>query len=47
MRVLVSNIGDGTLQRVEISEAGKLRSLGKARVGAAPKRVVFLPVWTL
>jgi hypothetical protein len=43
VRVLVSNIGDGTLQLVEVSPAGKLKSLGKAQVGKAPKRVAFLP----
>ena len=43
VRVLVSNIGDGTLQLVEVSEEGKLKSLGKATVGKAPKRVAFLP----
>ncbi|MEX0713378.1 MAG: hypothetical protein WD278_13565 [Pirellulales bacterium] len=43
VRVLVSNIGDGTLELVEMTAEGKLRSLGKARVGAAPKRVAFLP----
>ncbi len=42
-RVLVSNIGDGTLQLVEVSQDGKLKSLGKAQVGKAPKRVAFLP----
>jgi DNA-binding beta-propeller fold protein YncE len=42
-RALVSNIGDGTLQLVEVSENGKLKSLGKAQVGKAPKRVAFLP----
>lgn len=41
--VLFSNIGDGTLQRVEVSEDGKMNSLGKATVGKAPKRVAFLP----
>jgi YVTN family beta-propeller protein len=44
VRVLVSNIGDGTLGLVEVSKDGKLRSLGKATVGKAPKRVAFLPV---
>jgi hypothetical protein len=44
VRVLVSNIGDGTLQLVEVSKEGKLKSLGKAAVGKAPKRVAFLPV---
>jgi YVTN family beta-propeller protein len=43
VRVLVSNIGDGTLQLVEVSNEGKLKSLGKAQVGKAPKRVAFLP----
>ena len=43
VRVLVSNIGDGTLQLVEVTEDGKLKSLGKAPVGKAPKRVAFLP----
>jgi hypothetical protein len=42
VRVLVSNIGDGTLQIVEMSENGKLKSVGKAQVGKAPKRVAFL-----
>ena len=42
VRVLVSNIGDGTLQLVEMSAEGKLKSLGKAQVGKAPKRVAFL-----
>src|SRR5262249_55574472 len=43
VRVLVSNIGDGTLQLVEVSKDGKLKSLAKAQVGKAPKRVAFLP----
>lgn len=43
VRVLVSNIGDGTLQLVEVSADGKLRSRGKAQVGKAPKRVSFVP----
>jgi YVTN family beta-propeller protein len=42
VRVLVSNIEDGTLQLVEMSGEGKLKSLGKAQVGRAPKRVAFL-----
>ncbi|MDJ0848971.1 MAG: YncE family protein [Myxococcota bacterium] len=42
-RVLVSNLGDGTLQLVEVSPEGRLHSVGKARVGEAPKRVAFLP----
>lgn len=40
-RVLISNIGDGTIQVVEISPDGKLKSAGKIAVGKAPKRVVF------
>jgi YVTN family beta-propeller protein len=43
IRVLVSNIGDGTLQLVEVSKDGKLRAKGKAQVGKAPKRVSFVP----
>lgn len=43
IRVLVSNIGDGTLQLVEVSKEGKLKSRGSAKVGAAPKRVAFVP----
>jgi YVTN family beta-propeller protein len=43
VRVLVSNIGDGTLQLIEVADDGKLKSLGKAQVGKAPKRVAFLP----
>jgi hypothetical protein len=41
--VMLSNIGDGSLQFVEVSREGKLKSLGKAMVGKAPKRVAFLP----
>jgi YVTN family beta-propeller protein len=43
LRVLVSNIGDGTMTLVEVASDGKLKSLGRAQVGAAPKRVAFLP----
>lgn len=43
VRVLLSNIGDGSLQFVEVSKEGKLKSLGKATVGKAPKRVAFVP----
>ena len=43
MRVLVSNIGDGSLQLVEVTQDGKLRSIAKATVGKAPKRVAFMP----
>lgn len=42
-RVLVSNLGDGSLQVVEVSTEGKLTSVGKVIVGKAPKRVAFLP----
>ncbi|MBM3552809.1 MAG: hypothetical protein FJX45_13860 [Alphaproteobacteria bacterium] len=41
VQVLVSNIGDGTLQLVEVSREGKLRSIARARVGKGPKRVSF------
>lgn len=44
VRVLVSNIGDGSLQLVEVSADGKLRPISKAQVGKAPKRVAFMPV---
>jgi YVTN family beta-propeller protein len=43
VRVLVSNIEDGTLQLAEVSPEGKLRSIAKAKVGKAPKRVAFMP----
>jgi YVTN family beta-propeller protein len=42
-RFLISNIGDGTLQLAELTGEGKLKSLGKAEVGKAPKRVAFIP----
>jgi YVTN family beta-propeller protein len=42
-RALVSNLGDGTLQLIEISAEGKFRDLGRVKVGTAPKRVAFLP----
>ncbi|MBI3468081.1 MAG: hypothetical protein HY000_34170 [Planctomycetes bacterium] len=42
VRVLVSNIGEGTLQLVEMSNEGKLKSLGTVQVGKAPKRVAFV-----
>jgi len=42
-RVLVSNIGDATLRLVEVSADGHLKSLGDCQVGAAPKRVAFVP----
>jgi hypothetical protein len=41
VRVLVSNLGDGSLALVEVSPEGKLRFVSKATVGAAPKRVAF------
>jgi DNA-binding beta-propeller fold protein YncE len=43
VKVLVSNLGDATLQLVEVGSDGKLREVGRAKVGAAPKRVAFLP----
>ena len=42
-RLLISNIGDGTLTLAELTAAGSLESLGRAEVGKAPKRVAFLP----
>jgi YVTN family beta-propeller protein len=44
VRVLISNIGDGTLHLVEVSADGKLKNLAQATVGSGPKRVAFLPV---
>jgi hypothetical protein len=41
-RVLVSNIGDATVQLVEVAPNGKMKSLGKVQVGKAPKRVAFV-----
>jgi hypothetical protein len=46
IRVLISNIGDGTLQLVEVGADFKMQALGKAAVGKAPKRVAFVPVTT-
>lgn len=43
VKVLISNLGDGSLQLAEVAENGKLKDLGRAKVGAAPKRVAFLP----
>lgn len=43
VRVLVSNIGDGTLQLVEVGADGKMKDIGRATVGKAPKRVAFVP----
>jgi YVTN family beta-propeller protein len=40
-RVLISNIGDATLGLAEVSADGRMKSLGKANVGKAPKRVAF------
>ncbi len=43
VRVLVSNIGDGTLQFVDVDPRGKMKTQAKVQVGKAPKRVAFLP----
>jgi YVTN family beta-propeller protein len=43
VRVLISNIGGGTLGVAEVSAAGKLKLIGTIKVGKAPKRVAFLP----
>jgi hypothetical protein len=42
--VLVSNIGDGTLELVDVSADGRLASIAAAKVGDAPKRVAFVTV---
>ena len=42
-RVLVSSIGDGTVQLVEVTAEGKMKVVGQATVGKAPKRVAFIP----
>jgi DNA-binding beta-propeller fold protein YncE len=42
-RVMLSNLGDGSLQFVAVSKEGQMKSLGKAMVGKAPKRVAFVP----
>lgn len=41
VRVLVSNTQDGTVQVIEVSKEGRLKSLGKIKVGEAPKRVAL------
>jgi YVTN family beta-propeller protein len=46
VRVLVSDIGDGTLHLVEVDTDGTMRDVGQATVGKAPKRVAFVPVTT-
>lgn len=43
VKVLVSNLGDSSLQVVEVADNGNLKDLGRVNVGAAPKRVAFLP----
>jgi len=42
-RVLISNLGDNSLQLAEVGQDGTLKDLGRAQVGTAPKRVAFLP----
>jgi DNA-binding beta-propeller fold protein YncE len=42
-RAIVSNLGDGSVTIVEVGADGTLRSVGQVKVGAAPKRVAFLP----
>ena len=39
----IDDVRDGTVQLVEVSKDGKMKSLGKAAVGKAPKRVAFVP----
>jgi len=43
VRVMLSNLGDGSLQFVDVSREGTLKTVGKAMVGKGPKRVAFLP----
>src|SRR5438477_2521319 len=43
VRVLISNLGDGSLQLVEVADDGKLKDIRRVKVGVAPKRVAFLP----
>lgn len=43
IRVLVSNLGDATLQVVEVGSNGKMKVVGRTTVGKAPKRVAFVP----
>jgi YVTN family beta-propeller protein len=43
-RVLVSNLGDSTLQLVEVGVDGKMKNVGRANVGKGPKRVAFVPL---
>ncbi len=43
VRAVVSNIGDASLTLVEVGSDGGLKTVAKARVGDAPKRVAFLP----
>ena len=38
--MLVSNIGEGSLQFVEVDDAGKLKDLGRTKVGAAPSELL-------
>ncbi|MBM3993845.1 MAG: hypothetical protein FJ303_06790 [Planctomycetes bacterium] len=40
--VMLSNLGDNTLQFVDVGPEGHMKSAGKAVVGKAPKRVAFL-----
>jgi hypothetical protein len=42
-RVMLSNLGDGSLQFVDVGKGGQMKSVGKAMVGKAPKRVAFVP----
>jgi hypothetical protein len=42
-RVILSNLGDNSLQLVDVRRDGQMKSVGKAAVGKGPKRVAFLP----
>lgn len=43
VRVLSSNLGDGSVQLIEASAKGRLKTIARIKVGEAPKRVAFLP----
>jgi hypothetical protein len=43
VRLLVSCPGDGTVGLIEVSKEGKLKSLGRAEVGKAPRQFAFAP----
>jgi hypothetical protein len=40
---LIGNLGDATVEVVEVASDGGMVSIGDVNVGAAPKRIAFLP----